>query len=47
MRTAIVNIETIVTGDLAAPFMRGDGLLMEDGRISSVGTLSAFPGIFG
>lgn len=41
MRTAIVNIGTIVTGDLATPFMRGDGLLMEGGRISVAGTLSA------
>lgn len=41
MRTAIVNIGKIISGDLAKPFVAGDGLLMEDGRISVVGTLSA------
>ncbi|RJF78914.1 amidohydrolase family protein [Rhodopseudomonas palustris] len=41
MRTAIVNIGTIVSGDLAAPFVPGDAILMQDGRISVVGTLSA------
>ncbi len=41
MRTAIVNIGTIVTGDLAAPFAKGDGILMNDGRIVEIGTLSA------
>ena len=41
MRTAIVNIGTIVTGDIAAPFVKGDSILMENGRISAIGTLSA------
>src|SRR3954465_13643865 len=41
MRTAIINIGTIVTGDVASPFAAGDGILMEDGRISALGTLSA------
>ncbi|RZN34875.1 amidohydrolase family protein [Bradyrhizobium sp. Leo121] len=41
MRTAIVNIGTIVTGDLAAPFAKGDGILINDGRIVEIGTLSA------
>lgn len=41
MRTAIVNIGTIVSGDLAAPFVPGDAILMQEGRISVVGTLSA------
>ena len=41
MRTAIVNLDKIVTGDLAVPFASGDGILMEDGRITAVGTLPA------
>jgi enamidase len=41
LRTAIVNIGTIVTGDLASPFTSGDAILMEDGEIIAVGTLSA------
>ena len=38
MKTAIVNIDTIVTGDWRAPFAAGDTILMEDGKITSVGT---------
>jgi enamidase len=41
MRTAIVNIGTIVTGDLAHPFATGDGILINDGKIVEIGTLSA------
>jgi enamidase len=41
MRTAIVNIGRIVTGDLSAPFAPGDSLLMEGGRIALLGTLDA------
>lgn len=41
MRTAIINIGTIVTGDVASPFAAGDGILMQDGRISALGTLPA------
>ncbi|WP_027578052.1 amidohydrolase family protein [Bradyrhizobium sp. Ai1a-2] len=41
MRTAIVNIGTIVTGDLAIPFAKGDGILINDGLIVQIGTLSA------
>lgn len=41
MRTAIVNIGTIVTGDLTQPFASGDGILLDDGLISAVGTLSS------
>jgi enamidase len=41
MRTAIVNIGTIVTGDLALPFAKGDGILIRDGMIVEIGTLSA------
>jgi enamidase len=41
MRTAIVNIGKIVTGDITNPVTHGDSLLMDDGRISAVGTISA------
>jgi enamidase len=41
MKTGIVNIGTIVTGDLAQPFAGGDSILMADGRITAVGTVSA------
>jgi enamidase len=41
MRTAIVNIGRIVTGDLHAPFAAGDSLLMDGGRIAALGTLDA------
>ncbi|MFG1360087.1 amidohydrolase family protein [Xanthobacter pseudotagetidis] len=41
MRTAIVNLGRIVTGDLSAPVTSGDGILMADGRIEAVGTLGA------
>ncbi len=39
MRTAIVNIGTIVSGDWREPFAEGDALLMEDGLIVHVGSL--------
>jgi enamidase len=38
MKTAIVNIATIVTGDWREPFADGDTILMSDGKITSVGT---------
>ena len=41
MRTAIVNIGTIVTGDLKQPLAPGDGILLDGGLISAVGTLSS------
>ncbi len=41
MRTAIVNIKTIVTGDWRKPFANGDAILMNNGRISKVGTVAA------
>lgn len=40
MRTAIVNIGTIVSGDCKSPFVSGDTIVMADGRIESVGTAS-------
>jgi len=41
MKTAIVNLKTIVTGDWRNPFASGDSILMEHGKIVTVGTLSA------
>ena len=38
LRTAIFNIGTLVTGDLARPVMEADALLIEDGRIASIGS---------
>jgi enamidase len=41
MRTAIVNLGTIVTGDWREPFAKGDSILMADGQIVDVGVASA------
>jgi enamidase len=41
MKTAIVNLKTIVTGDWREPIARGDSILMDGGRIAEVGTVSA------
>lgn len=41
MKTAIVNLATIVTGDWRHPFAKGDSILMNKGRITKVGTLTA------
>ena len=41
MKTAIVNLGTIVTGDWRRPFTDGDTIVMADGKIVSVGTASA------
>jgi enamidase len=41
MRIAIVNIGSIVSGDLDNPFVAGDTIISEDDRIVSVGTASA------
>jgi enamidase len=41
MKTAVVNLASIVTGDWRDPFAPGDAILMSDGRITSVGTASA------
>ncbi len=41
MRTAIVNIGTIVSGNWKSPFVAGDTIVMADGRIESVGTAGA------
>src|SRR5713226_10474141 len=41
MKTAIVNLATIVTGDWREPLAKGDSILMAEGKIVKVGTLSA------
>jgi enamidase len=41
LRTAIVNIGIIVTGDLKSPVSPGGDILLEDGMISEIGTLSS------
>ena len=41
MRTAIVNLGAIVTGDWREPFAKGDALLIEDGAIAAVGSVSS------
>src|SRR5258706_2504984 len=41
MRSAVVNLGTIVTGDLKAPFAKGDTILLDGERIARVGTASA------
>src|SRR4051812_31969075 len=38
MKTAIVNLGTIVTGDWREPYAKGDSILMADGKITSIGT---------
>lgn len=41
MKTAITNIGTIVSGSATDPFVAGEAVVMQDGRIASVGALSA------
>lgn len=41
MKTAVVNLGAIITGDWRDPVASGDSILMADGRITSVGTASA------
>jgi enamidase len=40
MRTAVVNLGRIVSGDWRAPFVEGDALLMQDGLIAQAGRVS-------
>lgn len=40
MRTAVVNLGRIVSGDWRAPFVDGDAILMEGGRITRAGRVS-------
>ena len=39
MKTAIVNIGRIVSGEWRDPFLAGDSILMDDGRIVAAGTV--------
>ena len=41
MKTAIVNLGRIVTGDWRDAFAKGDSILMQDGLITAVGSVSA------
>ncbi len=41
MRTAIVNIGVIVTGDLKSPVGQGDSILLDNGVIAEIGTSSS------
>src|SRR5215218_7504198 len=41
MKIAIVNLGSIVTGDWHAPFVDGDTIITQDGKIESVGTAAA------
>ena len=41
MRSAIVNLGRIVSGELSAPMLTGDTVVMADGLIESVGSASA------
>ena len=41
MKVAITNLGTIVSGDWRAPFVKGDTIITQDGRIAAVGTASA------
>ena len=41
MKTAIVNLGQIVSGDWRNPFVAGDAILTEGDRIASVGTAAA------
>lgn len=41
MRTAVVNLGTIVSGDWRNPLLDGDAIVMQDGLIESVGTVDA------
>ena len=40
MRVAIVNLGEIISGDWRAPFVAGDTIVADDGKIVSVGTAS-------
>ena len=41
-RTAVINIGTLVTGDLAQPVRDAEALFIEDGRIASIGSAEGF-----
>jgi enamidase len=39
MKVAIVNLRTILSGDLHAPLLAGDAILLDGGRIAAVGSV--------
>src|SRR5688500_17602862 len=41
MKTAIVNLGSILSGEWREPYVKGDSILMQDGTISAVGTVAA------
>ena len=41
MKTAIVNIKKIISGDWRDPIVEGDSILMADGKIVAVGKVDA------
>lgn len=41
-RTAVINIGTLVTGDLDRPILDAEALFIEDGRITSVGSAEGY-----
>jgi len=41
MKTAIVNLSTIISGEWREPYVKGDSILMENGKILEVGSVSA------
>ncbi len=41
MKTAIVNLGAIVSGEWREPYVKGDSILMEGGKIAEIGTVSA------
>ncbi len=41
MQTAIVNLGTILNGEWRDPYTKGDAILMQDGRITAVGSVSS------
>jgi enamidase len=41
MKTAIVNLGVIISGEWREPYVKGDSILMEDGKIVEVGSVSA------
>ncbi|HKU69604.1 MAG TPA: amidohydrolase family protein [Burkholderiales bacterium] len=40
MKTAIVNLGAIISGEWREPYVKGDSILMEGGKITEVGTVS-------
>ena len=41
MKTAITNLRTILTGDWHDPFVDGDTIIMDEGRITQIGSASS------